>query len=291
MEALLQARSQTMKKYWLKALPKLVGTALNVMGLLAPKKTVELSMKVFAKPRKGRVLSHQRKFLQKAKAETLEVNSQQFHIHIFGNSGYPVLLAHGWESNSWRWRKLMRHLGNDHFQFIAIDAPGHGMTPSEYFNVHGYAEAIAAAAKKYQCQTIVGHSIGGFACLFAAAHFDDGGIQKVISLAAPSSLRLIMEKYFSIISLSGHMQNTTFALFPKLYGLSIDDLDIQTFGHKIGAAGLVVHDLHDNINGPESAYLIHQCWPSSELIITQDSDHSLQHEIVFDAVKKFFTKE
>ena len=287
MEALLQARSQTMKKYWLKALPKLVGTALNVMGLLAPKKTVELSMKVFAKPRKGRVLSHQRKFLQKAKAETLEVNGQQFHIHIFGNSGYPVLLAHGWESNSWRWRKLMRHLGNDHFQFIAIDAPGHGMTPSEYFNVHGYAEAIAAAAKKYQCQTIVGHSIGGFACMFAAAHFDDGAIQKIISLAAPSSLRLIMEKYFSIISLSRYLQHKTFSLFPKMYGLAIEDLDIQTFGSKINATGLVIHDQHDSINGPESAYIIMENWKEAELIITDYSDHSLQHDRVYERLKNF----
>ncbi len=276
-----------MKKYWLKALPKLVGTALNVMGLLAPQKTVEISMKVFAKPRKGRILSHQRKFLQKAKAETLEVNGQQFHIHIFGNSGYPVLLAHGWESNSWRWRKLMRHLGNEHFQFIAIDAPGHGMTPSEYFNVHGYAEAIATAAKKYQCQTIIGHSIGGFACLFAAAHFDDGGIQKVISLAAPSSLRLIMEKYFSIISLSDFMQRKTFEHFPAMYGLSIDDLSVDKFGQKITARGLVIHDQYDAINGPESAYTIKENWQLGELIITTYSDHSLQHDWVFEKMYGF----
>lgn len=280
-----------MRDTWQKWLPKLVGQALNIAGLFVPRKTVELSMRVFAKPRKGRVLSHQRKFLQKAKAELLEVNGQQFHIHIFGDSGQPILLAHGWESNSWRWRKLMRHLGQDHFKFIAIDAPGHGMTPSAYFNVHGYAEAIAAAAKKYQCQTIVGHSIGGFACLFAAAHFDDGGIQKIISLAAPSSLRLIMEKYFSIISLSRYLQHKTFSLFPKMYGLSIEDLDIQTFGSNINATGLVIHDQHDSINGPESAYLIHQYWSASRLIITQNSDHSLQHDQVFDAVKNFVNNQ
>lgn len=280
-----------MSKAWQKLLPKLVGKALSVSGLIAPRKTVELSMKVFAKPRKGRVLSHQRKFLQKARAEYLEVKGQQFHIHVFGNSGVPILLAHGWESNSWRWRKLMRHLGNENYQFIAIDAPGHGMTPSEYFNVHGYAEAIAAAAKQYQCHTIIGHSIGGFACMYAAAQFSDGGIQKVVSLAAPSSLRLIMEKYFSIISLSSFMQRKTFELFPAMYGLHIDDLSVENFGQKIVARGLVIHDQHDSINGPESAYVIKENWKQGELIITDYSDHSLQHDGVFESVKNFINPD
>ena len=280
-----------MSEAWKKLLPFLVGKALSLAGLIAPRKTVELSMRVFARPRKGSVVSHQRKFLQKAGAEQLEVNGKQYHVHVFGNAGQPILLAHGWESNSWRWRKLMRYLGNENYSFIALDAPGHGMTGSEYFNVSEYAEAIAAAAKEYACATIIGHSIGGFACMYAAALYPDAGIKKVVSLAAPSSLKLIMQKYFSIISLSGYMQRKTFELFPAMYGLHIDDLSVENFGQKITARGLVIHDQHDTINGPESAYTIKENWTQAEMIITDYSDHSLQHDGVFERVKKFINPD
>lgn len=289
MDVVCQTRCQIMRKTWQKWLPKLVGQALNIAGIFAPRKTVELSMRVFAKPRKGRVLSHQRKFLQKAIPSPISVNGQDFHVHIFGHGGEAILLAHGWESNSWRWRKLMRHLGTEKFKFIALDAPGHGMTPSEYFNVHGYAEAIAATARTYQCHTVIGHSIGGFACMYAAALNTQAGITKIVSLAAPSSLQLIMEKYFSIIGLSKYMQSRTFALFPKLYGQTIESLDVQNFGRNITATGLIIHDQSDAINGPESAYQIHECWPGSKLEITVDSDHSLQNDFVFERIKAFIS--
>ncbi|MBP9195271.1 MAG: alpha/beta hydrolase [Saprospiraceae bacterium] len=276
-----------MSQVWKKLLPFLVGKALSLAGLIAPRKTVELSMRVFAKPRKGRVVSHQRKFLQKAGAAQLEVNGKQYHVHVFGNAGEPILLAHGWESNSWRWRKLMRYLGNEYYRFIALDAPGHGLTGSEYFNVSEYAEAIAAAAQEYACTTVIGHSIGGFACMYAAASYPEAGIKKVVSLAAPSSLKLIMEKYFSIISLSTYMQRKTFEFFPIMYGLHIDDLSVENFGQKIAASGLVIHDQHDTINGPESAHTIKQHWKKAELIITDYSDHSLQHDGVFERVREF----
>ena len=89
------------------------------------------------------------------------------------------------------------------------------MTPSTLFNVKEYAEAIAAAAHTYNCHTVIGHSIGGFACLYAAAQNTQACITKIVSLAAPSSLQLIMEKYFSIIGLSQYMRSKTFDLFPN----------------------------------------------------------------------------
>ncbi|MBK8698643.1 MAG: alpha/beta hydrolase [Saprospiraceae bacterium] len=273
-----------MKTHWQKLLPLLIGKALSLAGLMAPKKTVQASMQIFAKPRKGRVLTYQEKFLNKASAEVVTSNGQEYHIHVFGEAGMPVLLAHGWESNSWRWRKLMRYLGNEKFRYIAIDAPGHGKTNSTYFNVSEYAAAIAATVSRYGCTHIIGHSIGGFCCLYAAAQHPEAGIKKVISLAAPSSLRLIMEKYFSIIGLSRHMQVKTFNLFPELYGIHIDDLDIKNFGAQIQAAGLIVHDNGDNINGPESAHIIAKHWPAAQLFLTDFSDHSLQHETVFAKV-------
>ena len=291
MDVVCQTRCQIMKKTWQKWLPKLVGQALNTAGLFAPRKTVEWSMKVFAKPRKGRVLSHQKKFLQKAIPSSINVNGQDFHIHIFGQGSEAILLAHGWESNSWRWRKLMRYLGTEKYQFIALDAPGHGMTPSTLFNVKEYAEAIAAAAIEYKCCTVIGHSIGGFACLYAAAQNTQAGITKIVSLAAPSSLQLIMEKYFSIIGLSQYMRSKTFDLFPKLYGQTIESLDIQNFGRNIAATGLIIHDRMDGINGPESAYQIHECWPESKLEITVDSDHSLQSDSVFERIRTFILEQ
>lgn len=278
-----------MKKQWQKIVPKLAGIGLNIAGYLAPRKTVAFSMQLFSRPRKGRIASHQAKFLQKAKQSQFQYRDKKYQVYEFGNAGIPVLIAHGWESNSWRWRKLMRHAEDANFRFIALDAPGHGMTPSPYFNVKEYGDVILALSAHYDCKTLIGHSIGGFACLWAAASPQAGHIEKVISLAAPSSLKLIMEKYFAIVGLSGYLQRKTFEYFPAMYGMQVEDLDIARFGHKIRSAGLIVHDRFDNINGPESAYEIKRYWNSGALMITDYSDHSLQHEEVFQKIKSVLT--
>ena len=94
------------KKYF----PKLVGVGLNTMGLVAPRKAAEVALDIFCTPRKGKIQSYQKKFLKKFKQVTLDFNGIPVITYDNGKSGKKVLLCHGWESNSFLWRKIYRAL-------------------------------------------------------------------------------------------------------------------------------------------------------------------------------------
>ena len=53
-----------------------------------------------------------------------------------------ILLAHGWESNSFRWKNLITELQRYGYSIVALDAPAHGDSGSKMFNAILYSEFI-----------------------------------------------------------------------------------------------------------------------------------------------------
>ena len=89
-----------MGKTWQKWLPKLVGQALNTAGLFAPPQNGGMVYEGLCQTQKGQGAEPPEKILQKAIPSSINVNGQDFHIHIFSQGSEAILLAHGWESNS-----------------------------------------------------------------------------------------------------------------------------------------------------------------------------------------------
>ena len=77
-----------------------------------------------------------------------------------------ILLAHGWESNTYRWKSLINKLHQNGHHIIALDAPAHGQSSGTQFNAILYSEFINVVASHYQPTVIVGHSVGGMATVF-----------------------------------------------------------------------------------------------------------------------------
>jgi esterase/lipase len=270
-----------------KILIKLIGWKFNTIGVFSPKLAFGQAMDLFSKPRNGRVLSFQKKYLDSFTKSVISVKGSKIQTYQKGKGPIKILLAHGWESNSWRWRKLIQHLGLEEYTFMMLDAPGHGTSESESFDMVDYVEGIKIMIDDFNPDYIIGHSMGGLAVMLSSTlHQIPNGI-KIISMGAPHSLDSIFQKYFSAIGLSERIKSKKEKLFFEKYGRKIEEFSIQSLGPLIVNEGLILHDVNDTTNEIENAEMIDKAWAKGNLIMTELSNHSMQHVAIFDIIKDY----
>ncbi len=273
-----------------KSFVKLIGIPFNILGLVAPQKAFIKSMELFAKPRKGRLVNYQEKYLSKFEQSSITIFDHKIQVYKTGSGPYKIILAHGWESNSWRWRKFIKYFGKEDYTFIMLDAPAHGLSEPDRFRLDIYREAIYSLANRYNADAIIGHSVGGLAVLLAASKDEFDQDIKLVSMGAPFSLESIFEKYFSAIGFSKRIAKDVHEYFNKSYkkfGLQLSDFDIKEMGEKIPNKGLIIHDKEDNINEYENATIIAEYWNRGELVSAINSTHSMQTDDVFMEIKSY----
>ncbi|MDA7849530.1 alpha/beta hydrolase, partial [Flavobacteriaceae bacterium] len=86
-------------------IPKIIGAFINFIGIFNTAYASKLALNLFSKPRNGKLTPHINSFLETATSKTiLHYNSLPIQTYQWEGTKETVLLAHGWESNSGRWR-------------------------------------------------------------------------------------------------------------------------------------------------------------------------------------------
>lgn len=272
---------------------KTIGFALNSLSLIAPKFSVKKSLQLFSTPRKGRVSENQKEFLNTSKQEVIYLNNiaiQTYHWKAKQPKA-SVLMAHGWESNSFRWRKLSKQLLEQNYNIIALDAPAHGKSGDNTFTALKYAEFINQVCKTYNPTHIIGHSVGGMAGIFFLHNFKDTSIKKIVTLGSPSEFDLIFLNYTTMMgynkTISKGLDNYIF----DTYGKYPSGFSSAKFSEKISAKGLIIHDVKDKVIPFNEAKLIHKHYKNSTLLKTEGFGHGLKDQSVNNAIIKFLNQE
>ena len=115
-------------------IPKLVGALINLIGFFSSEYASKLALQLFSKPRSGQLTPNGKLFLDTATKTTLYYNDLPIQTYHWKGSKETVLLAHGWESNSNRWRYEIEKLQTEGYTIIALDGPAHGSSGSATFN-------------------------------------------------------------------------------------------------------------------------------------------------------------
>ena len=123
-----------------KRIIRIIGLSVNFVGFFNSKLAGKIAFYLFAKPRKGKLSVKHKAFLITSKQEDIENTPHNIPIYIWNKNGIKtILLIHGWESNSARWKPLIKRLINSNYKIIAIDAPAHGQSNYKTFNAILYA--------------------------------------------------------------------------------------------------------------------------------------------------------
>lgn len=272
-----------MKKYFI----KIVGYYINLISFFSPKYAAKLAIDLFSKPLKGRLNETQEHYLGSAIQE--EVTHQNISIRTYcwkGKKG-PILLAHGWESNAYRWKDLIEILRSLDYTIIALDAPGHGNSSGKLFNAILYSECIYMVAKKFEVNAIVGHSVGGTASIFSQYKNQLESIDKMILLGAPADFIGVFERYETMMGYNKRVSRAMAQFVLRKYNHLPEYYSAANFSKEINAKILVVHDKKDRIIPYTDGLKFKKNYEKVQFIGTKGFGHGLKNDIVHNHIIDF----
>lgn len=273
-------------KYFL--LTKSAGLYINLLAYLYPVAATRLAYKLFSHPRQGRLdKNNLPSILQQATLKSLYVNGQSFQSYCWQGGQKTILLVHGWESNASRWEQIIPYLLDKNYTVVAIDAPAHGLSNGREFNVPTYAECINAASIAFKPDHLIGHSIGGAACVFYLSKFPHKQLKSVVLLGAPSDLRVLIYNYAQLLSLSNRITHLLDDYFFDKFKFRLDEFSGQIFGRKISVPGLIVHDTSDVVVKIAEAHKINSSWKTATLVETIGLGHSMHNDVLYQQITTF----
>ena len=279
-----------MKKQLTKIIPKLYGVFLNFYALILPKQAGIKAFHIFSKVRKGSVLPHQKEYLDAAKDQQLRVADQSIQTYRWKGSKETVVLIHGWESNAWRWHKLIEKLKAVDLNIIAFDAPAHGYSSGTYMYVPQYAEALQAVITTYSPQHIVGHSVGGMTALYNEYLNPEPTIKKIVTVGSPSEYHEIIIIHFKeLLGFNNRVARALGDYFSNRFGFTEKELSSSKFVQTNTKKGLLFHDRFDSITPYHASKQVHEAWKDSALITTEGLGHSMHQNEVNDQIIAFLT--
>lgn len=266
---------------------KLVGSYLNILSLFSADYAANKALHLFSTPRKGKIKPFQENFLKTGKQCILHYEELIIQVYQWKGDKETILLAHGWESNTARWKNKINILKEEGFNIVALDAPAHGNSGSNVFNALLYSEFINVVAKKYQPQIIIGHSVGGMASVFFQQKYQLKSITKMVLLGAPSEFSNVLKNYVQMLGYNKKIEKQLHNVIIDKFGAHPEEFSTSKFIKNIEAEGLIVHDYKDSIIPYSDAKLIKKNLKKGKLISTTGLGHSLNHKSVSKDIINF----
>ena len=276
-----------MQKIIYRALALSYGAYFNSAAFFSEKEAGRKAFGLFSTPRKGRVLPTQEAFLKKHLAQRPIINELALQTYHWPGPGETVLLLHGWESNTFRWRNLIEKLQEREFNIIAFDAPGHGYSEGTSLNVVTYAEQAQHLIDMYSPKYIIGHSMGGLATIHNHYQYPNSSIEKIVALGAPAELSELMDHYQKLLRFNNKVLKGLDKHILENFNHRITDISTPTFAKSFSKPGLIIHDELDTITPFSASTRLHENWKNSQLIKTTGLGHSLQQEELYLSIVDF----
>lgn len=269
---------------------KIIGSYLNVLSYVSKDYAANKALHLFSTPRKGKIKPHQEAFLNSAEKTTLKYDNFNISTYHWPGSKDTILLVHGWESNTARWKSKIRQFISEGYNIIALDAPAHGNSGSNVFNALLYSEFINIVAEKYRPTIIIGHSVGGMASIFFQQKYQLDSIKKIILLGAPSEFENVLKDYINLLGYNKKIEKHLSKVIIDKFGSAPSDFSTSKFVKDIEAQGLIIHDMKDTIIPYSEAELIKKNFKNSTLIQTKGLGHSLNDNTVTKNILDFLKK-
>lgn len=269
-------------------LTKSLGLYLNLLGYTRPKKAVLLAYRLFSEPRTGRLHQHTLpEILRGTQAESFTYDGHQVQCYTWKGNDHVILLVHGWESNAARWEQLLPYLKQSGSTIIAVDAPAHGLSSGKEFTVPRYAEFIDRVVGKFKPDALVGHSIGGAACVYYQYKYPSNPIKKMVLLGAPSDLQTLVDNFRNLLGLNAHMSRLLESYFIENFQIKMQEFSAQVFGPKLQIKGLIAHDIDDEIVAFSEGQKIAGAWKHATFIETKGLGHSMHDNVLYEKITAF----
>ncbi|WP_353779788.1 alpha/beta fold hydrolase [Winogradskyella sp. 3972H.M.0a.05] len=266
---------------------KTIGSYINLLSFISTEYAAEKALNLFATPRKGKLNEHDDEYLSKAYQEGIDYDEYEIMTYRWPGEGKTILLVHGWESNSARWKFLINQLIASDYNIIALDAPAHGKSSGKQFNAILYSEFINVVANKFDPEIIIGHSVGGMATVFFQSKYQNKSLKKLITLGSPSEFVGVLDRYSELMSYNNRVKGAIDRYIEKKFQYPPSHFSGSKFSKEITSEVLVIHDTEDEVIPYEDALLYEKNYPKASLVSTKGNGHGLKQKEVTNHMLDF----
>lgn len=266
---------------------KFIGAIINFISLFSSRAAGKLAIKLFSSPKKKRLKETEKDFLETAFIEDIKYNDIRIMTYRWLGKKDTILLVHGWESNSFRWKDLIIKLSALDYNVIALDAPAHGRSSGKLFNAVIYSECINLVAKKFKPNIVIGHSVGGMATTFFQHKYQLPTIEKLVLLGAPSNFVDVFGRYVNMMGYNSRISKAMNEIIHERFNNKPEHFNAAKFSETIAAKGLLIHDKYDSIIPYSDAEDFKNFYKNSKLITTEGFGHGLKSETVDQHILTF----
>ena len=273
-----------------KYLPKIIGSSINFISHISTPFAVHLAFQLFSRPQKGKAKKMDAEFLSTSIQKELSYQGINIMTYQWVGKKDTILLVHGWESNTSRWKKLIEILKALDYNIITLDAPAHGHSEGALFNAVLYSECIHVVAKKINPTIIIGHSVGGIATIISQHKYNVPSVKKLVLLGAPSNFTGIFDRYKSMMRYNKNVSDGIDQFVLKRFGQLPSYYHIRHFSENIHSQGLVIHDKEDRIIPYNDALDYQKHYRNSILISTSGLGHGLKSKEINTHILDFINQ-
>jgi len=268
-------------------IPRIIGAGLNTLAYVAPAKTAHLGFELFCKPLRVPINQKQKSFLDTALQESFEHNGIKIQTYRWGTGVKKILLLHGWQSHTYRWKIYIEELSK-HYTVYSLDAPGHGLSGGDQLNVPLYSEVIEAQMKRIgKVDAMITHSLGGFSTFYTFYRNPQLTADKIITLASPGEAAEFFDFFTRMLRLSDKTTQLITKRFIDIFQKTPSFFSAPAFASSLTIPGLIIHDEGDDETPFYHAERIHKAWKKSKLMKTKGFGHNLKSLEVMKEVVQF----
>ncbi|MBI1184118.1 alpha/beta fold hydrolase [bacterium] len=267
---------------------KLLRSLYPVIESLTPGLAKIICARFFLRPfRFGRPAPEQ-EIAQSASTSQITINGEQIACYHWGAANQPyILCVHGWSGRATQFFALIKTLLDNGYSVLAFDGPAHGKSTGRETNLVEFAQCIDALIKLNGSPAcLIGHSLGGVACMYYQKHYNSSIPQ--ITINSPVLPQEIFENY--AFRLNANPQKVARWLSEytmKKLGIAFEQISGNVLAEDFPEVPfLVCTDENDREVSPANAQLLQQKIPQAQLFVSQKQGHVriLKYEPLLHAV-------
>ena len=148
--------------------PKWLRISFTILEKFSPFLTSRIASFLFFTPIRFKTPIQEQAYFKSAKIKTISYKNNKVKVYEWGESTKAVLLIHGWAGRATQVAHLVEPLIAAGYKAYSFDAPGHGNSNGRHTHFLEFSEIIIELNKQfYDIESIIGHSMGGSACIHA----------------------------------------------------------------------------------------------------------------------------
>lgn len=253
---------------------RLFVAAMQVMERIAPAVVTTMMLDKFLSPRRKKDSDYTSRLPDGAHRLSVCHGDLELTAWSWNGDGPSVLVVHGWESHTGRMLPLIKPLVAQGYRVVALDAPGHGLSPAARTDLLDASDAVQAALAQHgPFDGVIAHSFGAAATAVALARAPHLAPEKVALLSPMRDLEQHVEIFANIAQLSPAAVERLKARIAARVGLPLAQCGALIAVRAFTRPGLVIHDQDDLLIPYAVGQAVAQNWARAQFISTEKLGH------------------